>query len=138
MAEYRQEIQERAQATIAVWQEYFDDLTLGATGSSFFATLTAGLPEPGTPAAASLDTIPTTTVSSLPDALRMTTFSQGGVDGLQLIAAYMPYALDPDETAVLQFMRVDIDALGNFNAEPAEQKLGADPARGECRPGARE
>ncbi len=264
MSEYWQEIQERAQATNAVWQEHFDDLTLGATSSNAFATLTAGLPElaqtrddrtqaldearqardvsyqaltnvsirvpkiiegrldpesgiiddldkvyairprsfdkteargrkllpvwraadtwlaaqvppqqqitmgpfdsdlfsdeldnfgpltqavanaeerddagrdalyaaardveklcirflkaatgmaePGTPAADSLDTIPTTTESNLPDALRVTTFSQGGVDGLQLIAAYAPYALDPDETAVLQFMRVDIDA----------------------------
>ncbi len=75
-----------------------------------FLKVAKGTAEPGSPAEASLDTIPTTTESNLPDTLRILTFSQGGVDGLQLLAAYAPYGLDPGETAILQYQRLDIDA----------------------------
>lgn len=75
-----------------------------------FLSAARGIATPGSPAEAALDTIPTSASSNLPDALRMLTFSQGGVDGLQLLAAYAPYSLKPDETAVLQYLRLDIDA----------------------------
>ena len=75
-----------------------------------FLKAAKGIAEPGSPAEAALDTIPTTTTSNLPDALRILTFSQGGTGGLQLLAVYAPYGLEPDETAVLQYQRLDIDA----------------------------
>lgn len=75
-----------------------------------FLKAAKGIAEPGSAAESSLDTIPTTTTSNLPDTLRITTFSQGGTDGLQLLAAYSPYGLEPGETAVLQYQRLDIDA----------------------------
>ena len=75
-----------------------------------FLKAARGIAEPGSAEESSLDTIPTTTSSNLPDTLRMTTFSQGGTDGLQLLAAYAPYGLEPGETAVLQYKRVDIDS----------------------------
>ncbi len=74
-----------------------------------FLKAAGGIADPGSPAESSLDTIPTTTVSNLPATLRMTSFSQGGTDGLQLLATYSPYGLGPGETAVLQYKRVDID-----------------------------
>jgi hypothetical protein len=75
-----------------------------------FLKAAKGIAEPGSPAEAALYTIPTTAVSNLPDALRILTFSQGGTGGLQLIAVYAPYGLEPGETAVLQYQRLDIDA----------------------------
>ena len=65
--------------------------------------------DPGTPAEAALDTIPTSTQSSLPETLGIRTFTQGGTNGLQLLIAYEPYSLEAGETAVLQYRRVDLD-----------------------------
>lgn len=43
MAEYWKTVEERAQATVAVWQQHFASLTLGATDSAAFVLLTGGL-----------------------------------------------------------------------------------------------
>jgi hypothetical protein len=75
-----------------------------------FLKAAKGIAEPGSAAEEALDTIPTETTSNLPETLGIRTFSQGGQGGLQLLVAYEPYSLEPGETAVLQYKRVDQDA----------------------------
>jgi len=74
-----------------------------------FLKAAGGLADPGSAAEAALATIPTTTVSDLPETLGVKTFTQGKTNGLQLLVAYEPYALTAGETAVLQYQRVDLD-----------------------------
>lgn len=75
-----------------------------------FLKAAQGTADPGTPAEAALETIPTTTASSLPETLGIRSFAQGGTDGLQLLVAYEPYSLEPGDMSVLQYKRLDVDA----------------------------
>lgn len=68
-----------------------------------------GMALPGSAEETALDTIPTSAASNLPATLGIRTLTQGGVNGLQLLVAYVPYALDPDESAVLRYQRLDVD-----------------------------
>ncbi len=45
MAEYWQDVNERAQATIAVWQQHFADLVLGTTDLVAFQALATAMPD---------------------------------------------------------------------------------------------
>ena len=62
------------------------------------------------PAEQALDSVPTTPESPLPETLGVRTFTQGGVNGLQLLIAYEPYDLEEGDLARVEWMIVDTDA----------------------------
>jgi hypothetical protein len=91
-----------------------------------FLKAARGVADDGSAADEALDTIPTTTVSDLPETLGIRTFTQGGTGGLHLLVAYEPYALEPDETAELQWQVLDVDPGWDHSAayDPSGQALG--------------